>query len=55
MSSNGLSESMNMFKGNDLLESKAHLRLADIAHTLLKVAPYDRDTMSCKGLQRFVQ
>ena len=27
-------------------------RLADVAHTLLKVAPYDPDTMRCMGLQR---
>ena len=26
-------------------------RLADIAHTLLKVAPYDPATMRCPGLQ----
>lgn len=29
-------------------------RLADIAITLLKVSPYDPDTMGCKGLQRYM-
>jgi len=28
--------------------------LADIAHTLLKVAPYDAGTMKCTGLRRSV-
>lgn len=26
----------------------------DIAHSLLKVAPYDPDTMGCRGLQRYI-
>lgn len=25
-----------------------------MAHSLLKVSPYDPDTMSCKGLQRYM-
>ena len=29
-------------------------RLADIAHTLLKVASYDSNTMSCRGLQVYM-
>lgn len=29
-------------------------RLADIAITLLKVSPYDPETMACKGLQRYM-
>jgi hypothetical protein len=27
-------------------------RLAEIAHTLLKLAPYDPITMACTGLQK---
>jgi hypothetical protein len=27
-------------------------RLAEIAHTLLKLAPYDSETMGCAGMQR---
>ena len=29
-------------------------RLADLAHTLLKVASYDANTMSCRGLQLYM-
>lgn len=29
-------------------------RLSEVAHSLLKVSPYDPDTMSCKGLQRYM-
>lgn len=29
-------------------------RLADIAHSLLKVSPYDPETMGCQGLQRYM-
>lgn len=29
-------------------------RLSDIAHSLLKVSPYDPDTMGCRGLQRYM-
>nr|CAD7425389.1 unnamed protein product [Timema monikensis] len=29
-------------------------RLADVAHSLLKVSPYDPDTMACRGLQRYM-
>ncbi|CAH1781834.1 unnamed protein product, partial [Owenia fusiformis] len=38
----------------DLLDHKAHNKLADVAHTLLKMAPYDPHTMSCRGLQRYI-
>ncbi|XP_074657337.1 protein unc-80 homolog [Tubulanus polymorphus] len=38
----------------DLLDHKAHNRLADIAHTLLKLAPYDPIIMGCRGLQRYM-
>lgn len=32
----------------------AFQRLADIAITLLKVSPYDPETMGCRGLQRYM-
>lgn len=30
-------------------------RLEEVAHSLLKVGTYDAETMSCRGLQRYVQ
>lgn len=45
---------MNDAKNSELLDVKCHIRLADIAHSLLKVSPYDPDTMACRGLQRYV-
>lgn len=41
-------------KISDLLDTKCHLRLADVALTLLKVAPYDSATMGCRGLRRYM-
>lgn len=41
-------------KTAELLDVKCHIRLADIAHSLLKVSPYDPDTMACRGLQRYI-
>ncbi|KAL0270475.1 UNVERIFIED_CONTAM: hypothetical protein PYX00_007876 [Menopon gallinae] len=41
-------------KNVEILDVKSHLRLVDIAHSLLKVAPYDPDTMGCRGLQRYI-
>jgi hypothetical protein len=41
-------------KSFELLDTKAHVRLADIAHSLLKVSPYDPDTMACRGLQHYM-
>lgn len=38
----------------ELLDTKCHTRLADIAMSLLKVAPYDPDTMLCAGLQKYM-
>ncbi|XP_049870612.1 protein unc-80 homolog [Pectinophora gossypiella] len=38
----------------ELLDSKSHARLADIAHALLKVSPYDPESMACRGLQRYM-
>ncbi|CAF3810181.1 unnamed protein product, partial [Didymodactylos carnosus] len=39
----------------ELLDAKSHTRLADIAHTLLKLGGYDPITMSCRGLQNYFQ
>ena len=39
---------------HELLDVKCHLRLAEIAHSLLKVAPYDPETMHCRGLIRYM-
>lgn len=39
----------------ELLDVKCHVRLADIAHALLKVSPYDAESMACRGLQRYMQ
>ncbi|GAB6032279.1 hypothetical protein CHUAL_010920 [Chamberlinius hualienensis] len=41
-------------KTSDLLDTKCHMKLADVAHSLLKVSPYDPLTMACKGLQRYM-
>ncbi|ESO92838.1 hypothetical protein LOTGIDRAFT_232936 [Lottia gigantea] len=42
------------FRSPDLVDHKTHNRLAEIALTLLKLAPYDRITMACSGLQRYM-
>ncbi|KFQ86571.1 Protein unc-80, partial [Phoenicopterus ruber ruber] len=38
----------------ELLDVKSHMRLAEIAHSLLKLAPYDTQTMESRGLRRYV-
>ncbi|XP_021380201.1 protein unc-80 homolog isoform X3 [Mizuhopecten yessoensis] len=42
------------FRPPELLDHKTHNRLAEIANTLLKLAPYDPDTLRCTGLQRYM-
>ncbi|XP_052808844.1 protein unc-80-like isoform X2 [Mya arenaria] len=42
------------FRPPELLDHKSHNRLADMAHTLLKLATYDPDTMGCAGLQKYM-
>ena len=42
-------------KLNEVLDAKCHIRLAEIAHSLLKVSPYDPESMACRGLQRYMQ
>lgn len=39
----------------ELLDIRCHVRLAEIAHSLLKVSPYDPESMACRGLQRYMQ
>ncbi|KAK7491630.1 hypothetical protein BaRGS_00017083 [Batillaria attramentaria] len=39
------------FRPPELLDHKTHNRLAEIAHTLLKLIPYDPYAMGCTGLQ----
>ncbi|XP_070172138.1 protein unc-80 homolog isoform X4 [Polyergus mexicanus] len=41
-------------KNIELLDTKCHVRLADIAHSLLKISPYDPTTMACRGLRRYM-
>uniref|UniRef100_A0A5S6PYL0 UNC80 domain-containing protein n=1 Tax=Trichuris muris TaxID=70415 RepID=A0A5S6PYL0_TRIMR len=40
-------------KTPEVLDHKTHIKLAEIAYTLLKLAPYDSNAMSCEGLQRY--
>ncbi|XP_055887561.1 protein unc-80 homolog isoform X2 [Biomphalaria glabrata] len=42
------------FRSPELFDNKTHNRLAEVAHTLLKLAPYDPLTMACSGLQRYM-
>lgn len=37
-----------------MLDQRSYIRLADIAITLLKVSPYDPETMGSRGLQRYM-
>lgn len=39
----------------EFLDAKSHARLADIAHTLLKLGGYDPITISCRGIQSYFQ
>ncbi|KAJ8665380.1 hypothetical protein QAD02_007042, partial [Eretmocerus hayati] len=39
----------------EILDSKCHIRLADIAHSLLKISPYDPEAMACRGLKRYMR
>jgi len=39
----------------ELLDGKSHTRLADIAHTLLKLSSFDPLTISCHGIQSYFQ
>ncbi|TKR76778.1 hypothetical protein L596_017869 [Steinernema carpocapsae] len=37
----------------ELMDHKCHVKLSDVALSLLKVAPYDLNTMGCVGLQKY--
>ncbi|CAF4414152.1 unnamed protein product [Rotaria socialis] len=39
----------------ELLDTKSHTRLADIAHTLLKLSSFDPITVGCRGVQNYFQ
>ncbi|CAF3522158.1 unnamed protein product [Rotaria socialis] len=43
------------FRMPEILDAKSHTRLADIAHTLLKLGGFDPITMSCRGIQNYFQ
>lgn len=43
------------FRFPELLDAKSHTRLADIAHTLLKLGSFDTVTISCRGIQNYFQ
>ncbi|CAG9579717.1 unnamed protein product [Danaus chrysippus] len=54
---NGSKGSGSEGKPVELLDTKSHAvwnRLAEIAHSLLKVSPYDPESMGCRGLQRYM-
>ncbi|OQV23294.1 Protein unc-80-like protein [Hypsibius exemplaris] len=38
----------------EIIDAKSHIRLSEIAQTLLKVAPYDQEVMACEGLQLYM-
>jgi len=41
-------------KSIELLDSKCYMKLVDIAHSLLKMAPYDQECIKSKGLQKYM-
>ena len=41
-------------KSVELLDSKCYMKLVDIAHSLLKMAPYDQECIKSKGLQKYM-
>uniref|UniRef100_A0A7E4W3C8 UNC80 domain-containing protein n=1 Tax=Panagrellus redivivus TaxID=6233 RepID=A0A7E4W3C8_PANRE len=48
-----LAATVEHVKVPELLDHKCHVKLSEIALSLLKVAPYDPNTMSCQGLQKY--
>uniref|UniRef100_A0A914WE92 Protein unc-80 homolog n=1 Tax=Plectus sambesii TaxID=2011161 RepID=A0A914WE92_9BILA len=40
-------------KTPDVMDHKSHVKLSEIALSLLKLAPYDPNTMGCIGLQKY--
>ena len=41
-------------KSFDLLDNKCFMRLVDVAHSLLKMAPYDLECIKLEGLQKYM-
>lgn len=41
-------------KSFELLDNKCYMKLVDVAHSLLKMAPYDLECMKLEGLQKYM-
>ena len=41
-------------KSVELLDNKCYMKLVEIAHSLLKMAPYDQECIKSKGLQMYM-
>ena len=48
-----LAATIEHLKVPELLDHKCHVKLSEIAVSLLKIAPYDHTTMGCQGLQKY--
>ncbi len=42
-------------KSTELLDNKCFMKLVDVAHSLLKMAPYDLECIKLEGLQKYMQ
>lgn len=47
-----LSVNLEHVKIPEVLDAKCHVKISEVALSLLKVAPYDLTTMGCLGLQK---
>ena len=50
-----ISKKAGQEKPLELLDNKCFLKLVDVAHSLLKIAPYDLECMRLEGLQNYMQ
>ena len=41
-------------KSTELLDNKCYMKLVEVAHSLLKMAPYDQECIKSKGLQKYM-
>uniref|UniRef100_A0A914DS60 Protein unc-80 homolog n=1 Tax=Acrobeloides nanus TaxID=290746 RepID=A0A914DS60_9BILA len=48
-----LASPLEHIKIPELLDHRCHVKLSEIALSLLKIAPYDLTTMGCNGLQKY--
>ncbi|CAD5215802.1 unnamed protein product [Bursaphelenchus okinawaensis] len=48
-----LSVNLEHFKIPEMFDSRCHVKISDVALSLLKVAPYDLTTMSSMGIQKY--